>query len=229
MRLYPTAVADANKLIEAKVVEIDYKTLAKVWKYKMPNTGSFYRRLNSLLAYGLLEAAGTRGRFRVTQLAKDLYHPMNDEHRKNLYKQAVMNIPLWKELHTHVGKEVPPSIYVHLKNITGAEPAEVEKAEAAVRKWYFEDISLVPEEILPKHYSANIAESVSVSDSVSAFVARGDANTTTIPFGDMSVTLPKHDIVGSWDLLQQYMKLYLKTHPQNPDRADNANSSSTDS
>ncbi len=215
VRLYPNAVNDVKKVIESKVSEIGHTDLAKLWKYARPNTGSFYRRLNALLHYRLLESGGTRGRFRVTQLAKDLYHPHDEGHRKQLYKQAVMNIDLWKELYNRVGKNPPESIYVNLKELTGAEPSEIEKVEKEIRKWYLDDIALVPEEIMqqqepPKHLSSTVRDNTSLQSMSASQTTNPDSFGTLTIQGIGSIDITPDTIDLAELALQRFKNRYAK-------------------
>ena len=65
--------------------------------------------------------------------------------RKELYRKAALNVPLWNELYKGFQKNLPENIEEPLQKITGAEPLEVKKAEKDIRIWYEEDIKLIPQ------------------------------------------------------------------------------------
>ncbi|MGI0012422.1 MAG: hypothetical protein ACREBU_03110 [Nitrososphaera sp.] len=200
-----TCLADIRKIYNSvKSQPSSSLTLAKQLGYAAPKSGGFYRKLSSYQQYGLLENAG-RGMFQVTKLAIDLMFPTNDEIKRGTYNQAVMNVQLWHEIYKLHQKNLPENIFGLLMNITKAEPSQIEKYQDDIRRWYLEDIALVES----KHYSVNLKDSVSVSDSVSASVTRGSVETATIPFEHMSVTLSKSDPHGDWEVLQEYMRVYL--------------------
>ncbi len=55
-RLIPNAIADAKKIYDVvKTGQIRTGEIGKVFGYKDYATGIFYRRLNSMISYGLLD------------------------------------------------------------------------------------------------------------------------------------------------------------------------------
>src|SRR5712692_9006819 len=122
VRLYPDILNDVKRfsLIMPRIhdVDLDPKVLAKTLGLT-PNSGAFYRRLNSSICYGLVEG---RSRFRLTQLGEDITNPRNYNirtKRQVLYKQSILSVPLWIELYKRFGKEVPQSLTPTLKDVTG--------------------------------------------------------------------------------------------------------------
>lgn len=92
--------------------------------------------------YGLLEPR----RFKLTPLAEKLTYG-TEQDKKNALQQAILNIPLWKELYSNFGVELPDSnFWVQLQKITGLDPLEAQKYAETVRKAYLDDVSNIKPE-----------------------------------------------------------------------------------
>lgn len=94
--MYPDILNDVKRfsLIKPRIhdIDLDPKILAKTLGLT-PNSGAFYRRLNSSICYGLVE---DRIRFRLTQLGEDITNPKNYNirtKRQSLYKQSILSVP----------------------------------------------------------------------------------------------------------------------------------------
>ncbi|MGI0062411.1 MAG: hypothetical protein ACREBA_08170, partial [Nitrosotalea sp.] len=91
--------------------------LAKLLGYKFGTESQFYRKIRSMLYYGLLEGKGT---FRITDLGKSLLIPLNTEEEKTLRSTAVLHVPLWREIYNRYTKSPPrDDFWIQLMNITG--------------------------------------------------------------------------------------------------------------
>jgi hypothetical protein len=132
--------------LKSREREIQSQDLAELLGYKAPNSGGFYRRIYSLLAYGLLE--GRAGKFKVTELGENISIPRDKNHENELIKKAVFNVQLWKELYDLHQKELPSSITYDIKDITKVSSAQAQAVEKEVRERYLEDISQIPERLL---------------------------------------------------------------------------------
>src|SRR3989344_1009911 len=107
-RLVPNAIADTKKLFDSvKHDSITTKDMGGIFAYKNYTTGIFYRRLNSMISYGLLEQVG-RGSFRISVLGEGLSYPENDQKEKELKTKAILNVPLWNEIYKKHGR-MPPT------------------------------------------------------------------------------------------------------------------------
>lgn len=144
-KLDPDAIKDTKKIYdEIRRSEIQSIDLAKILGYSGPTSGKFYERLNSMLMYGLLEG---RGRYRVTELGKDISYPMGDEsYKKSLYRKAVLNVPLWRNIYDIHKKDLPDNFWYVLKQITNADAPDIHKQEDEIRKRYLEDVALLNDE-----------------------------------------------------------------------------------
>jgi len=141
VRLYPDVLNDVKKfsLVKPRIhdIDLDPKVLAKTLGLT-PNSGAFYRRLNSSICYGLVEG---RSRFRLTQLGEDITNPKNYNirtKRQSLYKQSI--------LYKRFGKEVPQSLTATLKDVTGEELSLVQRMERDIRRWYLKDLESISRE-----------------------------------------------------------------------------------
>jgi hypothetical protein len=142
VRLEPDAIRDIKRIYnEIKKGEIQTNDLAKMLGYSAPNSGKFYSRISSLVDYGLLEG---RGRYRVTQLGREISYIAGDEaYKRDLYKKAVFNVPLWKTIHDRYPDQLPENFWYVLKNITEVDAPDIHKVENEIRKRYLEDMALI--------------------------------------------------------------------------------------
>jgi hypoxanthine-guanine phosphoribosyltransferase len=142
-RLVPTAINDIKNIYEraSNKDKVELEEIASILGYKQPKGGALYRRIHSMIAYGLIDG---RGVFKITELGKQIASSFHDyERRKQFYKQAVLNVPLWNKLYKEFQKNVPESLQDVLRQMTGAEPSEVKKVADNIKRWYMEDIRLV--------------------------------------------------------------------------------------
>lgn len=143
VRLVPNAIADVKKIYDiVKTESIGTKEIGTVFGYKQHSTGIFYRRLTSMLAYGLLSQL-SRSTYKVSEVGIALCYP--EPEKESLYKnKAILNVGLWNEIFKKFGKNPPlDNFWIQLKNITGIEPVEAQKMQSQIRKWYLDDISLL--------------------------------------------------------------------------------------
>lgn len=122
---------------------IESRELAAILKYDNPTGGAYYRRTGSLTCYGLIKYKGSS--FQVTELGENIaYGTGNDDSRRQLYNQAIMNVDLWKELNDRFRNRLPDNLRGHLKNIADIDTIDP-KYEELIRKRYLEDIVLLTE------------------------------------------------------------------------------------
>ena len=197
--------------------QIHANDLALVLGYKTPTSGGFYRRINSLISYGLLEG---RGKFRVTKNGEDIIYPRDEEHRKLLFRESVLRVSLWNEFYKKYRRDLPENLWLEIKDLTGVSSAEAQSAEKEVRRWYLNDTEQIAEEHsllnlseklhggigseftedtgrIPKYQSIPATESIEIEE---------------IPFaGKYSIKKPANeDIRKSWERLKRYMDIYLE-------------------
>jgi hypothetical protein len=225
-RLFPNAIDDLRKVYDATRGNDDFGSpeVARAWNLKSHDSGGFYRRLNSLLLYGLVESI-SKGRFIITPLGKDILYPdpSNENHRKQLFTQAALNVQLWKELYSRVQKNPPPNIYSQLKSITGADAPQVQEAENQVRRWYLEDVSLVADEFVQEkqHKSYNLDESNKKSDMSNQSVVPPQPQADSSAFGTVSVngvgsvTVKDEDSLMAAEVFLNIMKKKVESAKKN--------------
>jgi len=130
----------------AKTDQIQSKDLSELLGYKYGTEPTLFKRINSMLAYGILEG---RGVYNITKLGEGLLYPENPELEKKLKTEAVMNVELWKKLYEKHGKNPPKeSLWVSIKSITEVDPATARKYENRIYDWYTEDMTLISGELI---------------------------------------------------------------------------------
>lgn len=146
-RLAPNCVQDIKKIYDAcKFEKITSKDLAKLLGYSNATSGRFYTRLKSLTAYGLISGGGSN---QVSQLGYQIAYPESPDHEDASRKKAIFNVELWRQLYRLVGRSPSQeNFWLQLKNAAGIDAPEAQQNANLVRKWYMEDISLVPDNVL---------------------------------------------------------------------------------
>ncbi len=225
------AIQDVKKIFDKVKNTQDlthYSDIAVMLDYKSKIGGAFYRRLNSLTLFGLLEG---RAKYRVTELGENISYPISEIQKSELSSKAFLNVPLWNKLYTKHGKQLSDNVWFDIKNITGISAPESQALEKDVRKWYLEDVVFMVEKLLARDGE----QSVSTVEDVTYTNAEYDTNSNSnknesniinpdiltinetilekIPFGkDIIIYLPKGNILKSWEKAQKYMKLYLEDY-----------------
>ncbi len=227
------AIQDVKKIFDKVKNTQDlthYSDIAVMLDYKSKIGGAFYRRLNSLTLFGLLEG---RAKYRITELGENISYPINDTQKSELTSKAFLNVPLWNKLYNKHGKQLSDNVWFDIKNITGISAPESQSFEKDVRKWYLEDVVFIAEKYNSKKDDQNQVlentfpshdenESTSDTNKSDLKIVRqdlfigDDIVLEKIPFGkDIIIYLPKGNIVKAWEKAQKYMKLYLEDHLDN--------------
>ncbi len=226
------AIQDVKKIFDKVKNTKDlthYSDIAVMLDYKSKIGGAFYRRLNSLTLFGLLEG---RAKYRITELGENISYPINDVQKNELSSKAFLNVPLWNKLYSKHGKHLPDNVWFDIKNITGISAPESQSVEKEVRKWYLDDVVYVVEKLSGKNEEQDgpdidddansvkeVANNVSRDDPKMPYQDGTPINETVlekIPFGkDIIIYLPRGNILKAWDKAQRYMKLYLEDHEEN--------------
>ena len=117
LRLFPK-IYEAVKLIyeNYQLEEIeDEDAVARLVGHKSANSGAWLSKKADMRLYGLLEPRTIK----LTPLAEKLTYGTEQEKQEAINK-AVLNVPLWKELYSKFGVELPESnFWVQLQRITG--------------------------------------------------------------------------------------------------------------
>jgi hypothetical protein len=161
MRLFPFLYEATKKLYEHFKSEeaTDMLTVANLLGHQTDKSGAFIRKLACLRAYGLIEKRGVK----VTELGKKLTYGASEEERNAALKEAILNIPLWKEFYTRWGVNLPSSnFWVELTKIAGLEAPDAKKIEQIVRNAYLDDIRYLKVEKKPEEEGIGMATEAKV-------------------------------------------------------------------
>ena len=220
-----------------------YTDIAVMLDYKSKIGGAFYRRLNSLTLFGLLEG---RAKYRVTELGENISYPIDEANKNELTSKAFLSVPLWNKIYSKHGKQLSDNVWFDIKNITGISAPEAQAVEKDVRKWYLEDVVFVVEKsnsknedstsitLLEENNSKSNFEDYKVGGNINKenfksnnYQNNFNINETTlekIPFGkDIIIYLPKGNILKAWEKAQKYMKLYLEDFEEELQNNNNSN------
>jgi len=144
LRLFPTIYNDVKliydnyRLEEAK----DDDTVAKLLKHKRASGGTWFSKLADMRLYGVLEPRGIK----LTPIAEKMTYGTEEE-KEAAIKNVVLSIPLWKELFSKFGKELPESnFWVQIQKLTGIDPLEARNDADYVRKAYLDDVAHIKAE-----------------------------------------------------------------------------------
>ncbi|MBA3977185.1 MAG: hypothetical protein H0X50_03180 [Nitrosopumilus sp.] len=228
------AIQDVKKIFDKVKNTQDlthYSDIAVMLDYKSKIGGAFYRRLNSLTLFGLLEG---RAKYRITDLGENISYPISEEQKTELSSKAFLNVPLWNKLYTKHGKQLGDNVWFDIKNITGISAPEAQAVEKDIRKWYLDDVVFVIEKPNIKTGEQNNSmledttkfnENTKVEESKINYQETLKINHDTIlekiPFGqDIIIYLPKGNIAKSWEKAQRYMKLYLEDFDEDHSKTD---------
>ena len=227
------AIQDVKKIFDKVKNTQDlthYTDIAVMLDYRSKIGGAFYRRLNSLTLFGLLEG---RAKYRVTELGENISYPIDEANKNELTSKAFLSVPLWNKIYSKHGKQLSDNVWFDIKNITGISAPEAQAVEKDVRKWYLEDVVFVVEKpisknedstsitLLEENNSKPNFEDYKVGSNINKenfksnnYQNNFNINETTlekIPFGkDIIIYLPKGNILKAWEKAQKYMKLYLE-------------------
>jgi hypothetical protein len=203
--------------------QIHANDLALLLGYKTPTSGGFYRRINSLISYGLLEG---RGKFRVTKNGEDILYPRDEDHRKQLIRESVLRVSLWNEFYKKFRRELPENLWLEIKDLTGVSSAEAQSVEKEVRRWYLNDTEPVAadgsqpsrSEIVHPSLDSEFAEDSHRDSNFQSFPTKESFEIEEIPFaGKYAIKKPANeDIRKSWEKLKRYMEIYLEDFAEAP-------------
>jgi hypothetical protein len=242
------AIQDVKKIFDKVKNTQDlthYTDIAVMLDYRSKIGGAFYRRLNSLTLFGLLEG---RAKYRVTELGENISYPIDEANKNELTTKAFLSVPLWNKIYSKHGKQLSDNVWFDIKNITGISAPEAQAVEKDVRKWYLEDVVFVVEKpisknedstsitLLEENNSKPNFEDYKVGSNINKenfksnnYQNNFNINETTlekIPFGkDIIIYLPKGNILKAWEKAQKYMKLYLEDFEEELQNNNNINNS----
>lgn len=200
-RLFPRIAEAIGLIYENYRLEVadNQEAVAKLCGHKSANSGAWLYKLADMRNYGLLE----KRTIKATKLAERFTYGTEEEKLKAI-NDAVLNIPLWQELNSKYGVELPKSnFWVQLQKITGLDPLEAQKHADSVRKAYLADI---------RHYKPEIEETDMTQEQTDGGI---DVN-VAIPmgleefrFGDIKIWLPKEGTQEAWEKSKKMLDIYL--------------------
>lgn len=179
-------------------------TVAQLLGHKTDKSGGFLTKLADLRSYGLITSRGVK----VTDLGKRLTYGETEDGKNEAYKEALLTIPLWKELYGKFGKTLPTSnFWAQLGKITGLEPPDSQKVEEIVRKAYLDDFQYVKDEKKLKEGVSDMDTEAKVDTSTAIIEVKVGAYYQKLPYTEDGVKLAK----GFLDLLESQLKSSAKT------------------
>lgn len=129
-----------------KMRAIRSRDLSKLLGYKYGTEPSLFKKINSMLLYGIIEG---RGIYNVTKLGENILYSESDEEKEKMMKKAILNVELWRILFEKNKKQLPQKgLWIQLKNITEVDHATARKYERRIRMWYTEDMTLIKDDNL---------------------------------------------------------------------------------
>lgn len=144
---FDKAIEIGRKIIERYGGTIQAKALAEEMDLKEETTysGAFYRKLDALRQFRILEPKTTNGRYITTELMKkagDLYDKSGAAHAKAAMWDGILLI---KELHKEFQGASPnkDEFSARLYKITGANWSDIKKKSNTVRKLYMESLKYI--------------------------------------------------------------------------------------
>ena len=187
------------------------KDLAMHLGFKYGTETYFYKKLRTLLSYGLLEGKGS---YQVSELGESLLYPRTDKIKEIAKTKAVLNVELWKLIKDKVGvKPREDNFWSVLVDITKTDPNTAKKEQSKILKWYLEDIELVSEDLIESELDiSNSDEDQHLSQGSSKGKQEPRTDVETISFDKYEVTLPKGDLSKEWNILKSYMDIKLKNY-----------------
>lgn len=212
-----------------KTDQIQSKDLSKLLGYKHGTEVSLFKKINSMLVYGILDG---RGIYSVTKLGEDLLFPESPEIAQNLKTQAIFNVELWKKIFGKNGKQPPKDgLWVLLRNITDIDPATAKKLENRVYNWYVEDMSIISDDVQidtntdQKDSSTTLRSSSTQDKQMSQQMSDPKLNDSldveVLSFDKYQIALPKGDLKKEWEKLKKYMDIKLEDYEYKESQVEN--------
>jgi len=204
-RLHPSLVEATKTLYEQyKSDEApDTLTVANLLGHKTNKSGGFLTKLADLRSYGLITSRGIK----VTDLGKKLTYGETEDDKNEAYKEALLNIPLWKELYGKFGKTLPTSnFWVQLSKISGLEAPDAQKVEEIVRKAYLDDFQYVKEEKKREKGASDMGVEGEIDTSTAIIEVKVGGYYQKLPYTEDGIKLAK----GFLDLLENQLKTKAK-------------------
>jgi len=179
-------------------------TVAQLLGHKTDKSGGFLTKMADMRSYGLITSRGIK----VTDLGKKLTYGETEEDKNEAYKEALLTIPLWKELYSKFGKTLPTSnFWAQLSKISGLEAPDAQKVEEIVRKAYLDDFQYVKDGKKEEKGRLGMEQPDQLDTSTATIEVKVGAYYQKLPYTEEGVKLAK----GFLDLLENQMKSKAKS------------------
>lgn len=144
-RLIPTVFNTLEEISKVKRRErIKSKDLAIFLGFKHGTEPHYYRKLHSLLQYGLLEGKGI---FQISELGEKILHPRSEQDKAIALTKSVLGVPLWNEIYQKHGKKPrEDNFWAVLLDIAKVDPETAKSNATKILGWYLADIGHVSDE-----------------------------------------------------------------------------------
>lgn len=222
MRLIPNAMTILDEIYSVKQRnKVLSKDLAIHLGFKYGTETYFYRKLKTLLSYGLLEGKGS---YQVSELGEILLHPRTDKVKEIAKTKAVLNVDLWKAIRDKVGtKPREDNFWSVLVDITKVNPDTAKKEQSKILKWYMEDIGLMSEDLIEseldignydkvQHLTQGTEQNNQMSQQMESPKLNNFSDVEILSFDKYQIALPKGDLKKEWDKLKKYMDIKLEDY-----------------
>ena len=215
-RLIPNALDILETIYKKRNRDkVNSKQIAIDLGYKYGTESHFYRRLKTLLEFGLLEGSGS---YCVSELGEKILRP-KDEHEKNICKtQAVLNVGLWKNIYDQYKKDVKEdNFWPIIVDITKISRDKAVELNSKLFKWYTDDMAHLDEKLVGVELAENTNDSKlpnpkSLRSGTGTQKPEVDEDMESIIFDRYTVILPKGDLKEEWETLKSYMDIKLKNY-----------------
>jgi hypothetical protein len=161
----------------------------------------------------------------VTELAKRLTYPRTREEGDAAMKDAFMNIELWKALYDKHGNKLPSdNFWVDISQLARVDAPKAKEVEDMIRNAYLDDITKIPPSVLSGEQKSFMQPDTENKDgdgkkSMMGATASEESEQEKIPsnieklqFGNITIQLPKDDLIESWNKAKKMVDIYLGTN-----------------
>lgn len=138
------AITAAEKLVKGfKSLNFNREALAQAIGSTTVNSGTFMRKLADMRKYGLIN--GKIDDLYVSEIAKTIAIPRNDEERKAAVREIIMSIPLYKALFDHFGNKIPTDDELLSFLLTKTDRVSANAILGRIKKAYIEALNHLSE------------------------------------------------------------------------------------
>lgn len=222
LRLIPTALEILEEIYKIKHRErVGSKDIALLLGYKYGTEPHFYRKLKTLISYGLLEG---QGNFTISSLGEQILYPKTDEERQRTRTKAIMSVKFWEEIYKKHGKNPrQDNFWAVLNDVAKLSPDKAKAIQGKIFKWYSDDMAHVVEKYVDddnpivtetKDLRSGYTNQPSLQQELVPPVLANNQDHELIQFGKASLSLPKKDLAKQWKKLQRYMEIFLEDYEE---------------